>query len=125
MKLGNTITYLFFMFFFEVLLLIAFLPIIFFAIWLLKQDTEGLTRSIVQVVASGLGLGGHFAYTWFAHKASYKCAFEDDSIFEAIKNTWLEAKLYLSFLPIIGGLFRSENEIENPYRKENNNDEEK
>jgi hypothetical protein len=64
----------------------------------------------VEVAANLVGLLLLFIFivggSWLVNTASRKRVIEGEGFFEALGSAWGEGRLYLSFLPVAGSLFR-------------------
>jgi hypothetical protein len=95
---------------YEFLLLASGAPL---ALVLVLPETvsEGPLRSVLSIVALVCGFAWlvcFFGGSWVAHNAARRRVFENEGFVEALQSAFSEARLYLSFVPLVGKVFRSQ-----------------
>ncbi len=114
-----TLEYFLHLIVYEFLLLASAAPL---ALVLVLPDTvsEGPLRFLLSIVAlvSGLAfLVCFFGGSWLAHTAVRRRVFENEGFVEALQSAFSEARLYMSFVPLVGKLFRSRRLKESRFEK--------
>ena len=90
---------------YEFLLFLCAVPLVAVVLVLPETLSEGPLRSVLHFIGVVFALTCVFGGSWLAHTASSKRVFEDGGFSEALQSAFAEARLYMSFLPLVGALF--------------------
>jgi hypothetical protein len=85
---------------------------------LVDTVSEGPVHFLLDIVAlvSVLAfLACFFGGSWVAHNAARKRVFENEGFFEALQSAFSEARLYMSFVPVVGKVFRRQRPVESRF----------